>query len=132
MIAAPAETIRVLLVEDDETITSMLQTVLMTKKVFCHPEIKGLSDLFDSFDPHVVVLDYELKDGDAFKALRCFPNISSKRNIPIIYTAHKLPQPVQTQLHLLGVMNIIFKPTTISTLESIIENYYEVSMKYRC
>lgn len=125
------ETIRVLLVEDDSTISSMLVRMLRTKEVKVLPYLANLKNTILTFDPHVVVLDYTLPDGNAFDALKQFPNVNSKRNIPIVYTAHKLPCQLQTQLHLEGVMNVIQKPIGFSTIESLIENYYEISMKYR-
>jgi DNA-binding NtrC family response regulator len=124
------ETIKVLLVEDDKPIQDMLRILLRSKRVEVKDTLQGLKDKILSFDPHVVILDYKLTDGDAMDALASFHSLV-KRNIPIVFTAHKIPDPIQTQLYMMGVMNILIKPSSISTIESVIENYYEVSMKYR-
>lgn len=124
------DTIRVLLVEDDKSIQDMLRILLRSKQVEVKPTIAGIRDKIIKFDPHVVILDYKLSDGDALDALNCFHSLV-KRNVPFIFTSHKIPDPIQTQLYMMGAMNIIMKPSNISTIESVIENYYEVSMKYR-
>jgi len=132
MIALPTavETIRVLLVEDDKDVNNFLTTLLMTKKIMIHEKRAGIEDAIKRFDPHVIILDYLLSDGDALGILRDIrPYI--KLSIPVIFTAIKIPDPIKTQLYISGAMNIIQKPCSICTLESVIENYYEVSLKYR-
>jgi len=122
--------IRVLLIEDDINIQTMLKTLLRTKIVEIHPRIEGLKTIVSTFDPHVILLDFMLEDGNAIEALTSIQPFI-KKSIPIVFTAYQIPSSLQTQLYFLGVMNILMKPSSISTIESIIENYYEVSLKYR-
>lgn len=130
LVSIERELIRVLVVEDDESISDMLKILLRSKSVQSHFEVNGLRNIVIDFDPHVIILDYILRDGDALDALAGIHSLV-KRSIPIIFTGHKIPEPIQTQLYMLGVMNIITKPSNISTIESVIENYYEISLKYR-
>ena len=122
--------IRVLLVEDDINMQTMMKTLLRTKIIEIHPQIEGLKTIVSGFDPHVILLDFKLDDGDATEALQTIQPFV-KKSIPIIFTAYQIPSTLQTQLYFLGAMNILMKPSSISTIESIIENYYEVSLKYR-
>lgn len=129
-LAVQTDTIKVLLVEDDTSTQDFLKILLRTMKLDVHSVIFGLREKIQTFDPHVVLLDYDLPGGTAVEALEQFVH-TTKRNIPIIYTGYKIPPQIQTKLYLMGVMNIVNKPSNISTLESIIENYYEISLKYR-
>jgi DNA-binding NtrC family response regulator len=122
--------INVLVIDDDHSIRNTIQTLLRTKNVVCHEKVSGSVDIIRKMDPHVILLDYSLEDGTAFDILNSY-NFRTKRNIPLIYSGFPIPEPVKSQLYMLGVMNVIIKPSTISTIESIIENYYEISLKYR-
>lgn len=124
------ERIRVLLVDDDITIRVLIKKVLMTKHIETHNSVQGIESVVERFDPHVIILDYHLLDGTAIDVLKKIKKYC-KKSIPIIYTCMPLEEPEKTQLYINGAMNIISKPCHISTIESIVENYYEVSMKYR-
>jgi DNA-binding NtrC family response regulator len=122
--------VKVLIIDDDEEIIKNIQILMMTKKVVCHTTVSGVIERVKSEDPHIILLDYNLKDGDAFDVLEQIQPFV-KRSIPIIFTGMHLPQALQTQLYLQGVMNIIYKPCTLSTLDAIVDNYYEVALKFR-
>jgi DNA-binding NtrC family response regulator len=129
-VSSVTDNIRVLIVDDDSDVRSFLKTVLMTKSIETHENFNGLVKKIKTFDPHVIILDYLLEDGSALDILEEIQPYT-KKCIPVIFTANKIPEPIQTQLYIYGVMNIIYKPCNISTIEAIVENYYEISMKYR-
>jgi DNA-binding response OmpR family regulator len=124
------EQIRVLIVDDDDNTLSFLKCLLRTKNVRIYNQKEGLFEIIKDFDPHVIVLDYHLQDGTAIDILKEVYQFL-KKCIPVVFTGMKLSESEKTQLYNNGAMNIISKPCQISTIESIIENYYEISLKYR-
>jgi DNA-binding response OmpR family regulator len=122
--------IRVLIADDECDIANLIKMVLITKNIKTISNLHNLEKEIILFDPHVMVLDYSFGE---YNILSHLPSIQKyvKKSIPLVYTAMNINDSIKTQLVNLGVMSVISKPCTISTLEAYIENYYDISLKYR-
>ena len=99
-----------------------MKCLLRSKEVEVYNQREGLIKIIKEFDPHIIILDYNLNEDTALEVLQDIQRFS-KKCIPIIFTGQQLSESDKTNLYHLGAMNIILKPTQISTIESIIENY---------
>jgi two-component system phosphate regulon response regulator PhoB len=108
----------VLVVEDDEQVSSILQQVLVDEcyKVEVHASLFQARGAVKKALPDIVILDRQLPDGDGIdfcKELRCDP---LTRNVPIMFLTAKKGTPDRVQGMEEGADDYLTKPFSTAEL----------------
>jgi CheY-like chemotaxis protein len=121
-LCVPGETMRVLVVEDDLDLGQVISEIFNreTTSVRVAHTRQGALDECLSFQPHLLVLDIGLPDGDGFNVVDWLRQHESLGRMPLVaYSAHGLTQAERMQL-VLGLTHFLAKasvePEQLDTL----------------
>jgi len=121
-LCVPGETMRVLVVEDDLDLGQVISEIFNreTTSVRVAHTRQGALDECLSFQPHLLVLDIGLPDGDGFNVVDWLRQHESLGRMPLVaYSAHGLTQAERMQL-VLGLTHFLAKasvePEQLETL----------------
>ena len=100
---------KVLVVEDDRSISSLLETILQTGgyQVFCAYSCRTAVMMFSSCFPDVILLDLGLPDGDGCDLIR---QIRLQSSVPIIVVSSRWNVPDKVTALDMGANDYVTKP----------------------
>jgi DNA-binding response OmpR family regulator len=107
----PGETMRILIVEDDMDLGQVIAEIFTreTIKVKVAHTRQAALDEFMALQPHIVVLDIGLPDGDGYNVVDWLRQHEDLGRIPLVaYSAHGLTQAERMQL-VLGLTHFLVK-----------------------
>lgn len=103
---------RVLVVDDDPTITALLSSTLTHAGMECHTAEAGPEALekVRDIDPHVIVLDVNLPGMDGFEVLSALKHDSRTRSVPVLMLTARQQESDILRGFALGVADYVVKP----------------------
>lgn len=124
---------RVLIVDDNDDILSMLTSLLRSDQVECCRSVTSACEVLSKgFDPHVVILDAHLGDEDGTKFLR-HPKFKTGKTRVMIFTgdSRAMSDELQSRLLYAGADVIVRKPVTLSVIEAHIWRLAKIATQIR-
>lgn len=119
------QTLKILIVEDDpqnaEIQRRFLERCQNIELIGIAHTLTDAQDLADVFQPHLVLLDVHLPDGNGLDILRQWRADNNRLDV-ILITAAKEVETVRSAMHA-GVFEYILKPLVFERLEEAIERY---------
>jgi PAS domain S-box-containing protein len=121
-LCAANETLRILIVEDDRDLGQVISEIFARETInvrVAHTRQKALDECL-GFQPHLLVLDVGMPDGDGFNVVEWMREHNDLYRIPLVaYSAHGLTQAERMQL-VLGLSHFLTKasvePDQLETL----------------
>jgi CheY-like chemotaxis protein len=103
---------RVLVVDDDPTITALLSSTLTRAGMECHTADSGPEALerVKEIDPHAIVLDVNLPGMDGFEVLSTLKHDSRTRSVPVLMLTARQQEADILRGFALGVSDYVVKP----------------------
>jgi two-component system cell cycle response regulator len=103
---------RVLVVDDDPTITALLKSTLTHAGMRCQTADSGPDALeqIQQFEPHAIVLDVNLPGMDGFEVLSTLKNDKSTASIPVLMLTARQQESDVLRGFALGVADYVVKP----------------------
>jgi response regulator RpfG family c-di-GMP phosphodiesterase len=115
----------ILIIDDNSDHRAIIRRVLEAKG-YIIKEASSFEEgkkLFQDFPPHLVLLDFDLKDGNGFEFMDYFSSNEHYNKIPVIMVSNINQTSVILQAISLGVKDFILKPINASLLLEKIDKY---------
>jgi CheY-like chemotaxis protein/HPt (histidine-containing phosphotransfer) domain-containing protein len=118
---------RVLVVDDDPTITALLKSTLSHRGLDCLTASKGREALNEALTmkPDAIVLDVNLPEMDGFEVLSALKNDDRTRNIPILMLTARQQESDILRGFALGVADYVVKPFSPMEVAARVERLLE-------
>ncbi|MDH3297471.1 MAG: response regulator [Gemmatimonadota bacterium] len=120
---------RFLIVDDEQTNLRLLDKILTRSgywNVLCTDDPAGVEDLFDSFEPDLVLLDLHMPERDGFSILQALrEKTRGETFLPILVLTGDISESAQTRALAAGATDFVLKPFRPLELLLRIENMLE-------
>ena len=120
----------VLVVEDHEDTRSMLRTMLELRGGITVVEADNgvmAIDLAESIHPDLILMDGTLPLIDGFEATRRIRELTSAREVPIVFISGHTQPAVEAMAFAAGCTDYLVKPFRLSELGSVLERHLSQS-----
>jgi len=111
VLCAPGEKARILIVEDDRDLASVIASVFSRESIaveLAH-SLKQALELCFTFQPHLLVLDIGLPDGDGFNVVDWLRQHESLARLPLVVYSGRDLSPAERRLLTLGPTHFLAK-----------------------
>lgn len=119
---------RILIVEDDPHIGSILKIGLTVEKFEIHVEDDGrlAFEFAKTFQPDLILLDLIMPKADGVTVLKMFKADTLLSNIPIVIVSAKADEAQRQLVRDLGAADFLIKPFHLNDLITLIEEWVEL------
>jgi CheY-like chemotaxis protein len=106
-----ARTARILVVEDDHDLAQVITTTFRTRGIETHHARTGREaiDLSQKVDPHLIILDLVLPEGDGYTVVDWLRRHNALRNVPLVVYSVKEPSAEEREHLKLGRTEFLTK-----------------------
>lgn len=118
---------KILIVDDEPSALEILEMHLTERDfdVCSAVEAKGLSDIIDSFEPEIVILDVRLPDADGLDLLKTLQKKGDCPHVIVVTAFHDMATTIKAIKR--GAFEYIPKPIDLDDLDAAIERAIELS-----
>ena len=111
VLCGPGERARVLVIEDDEDLASVIGDVFARESIDVQVSCsrQAALDACETFRPHLLVLDIELPDGDGFNVVDWLRQHATLARIPLVVYSGRELQPAERRQLTLGPTHFLTK-----------------------